>query len=319
MGLFVNTLPLRLAAEGSAAFAEMLLRVRTAVMEAEAHQQVPLERIVDALSLPRSLSRQPLFQTLYSHLPGRARAGLETFTRESGGQQFDFALETAERGDGSLDLAFGYALDLYRPETARRYADAFIALARAAVDAPASRLDGLPLVSPHALATYAAPGHGRTGWRMRRCMTSSAGRPATPPMLQPSFSVTKRCGSARWTRGRTVWPAPAGARRGRGDGRGGGPAARAGPDRGSAGRMEGRRRLRPLRPRSPHRTHRAHARGCRCPAGAGGEGMADGFQRIDPTLADLSGFPDTPPDLPTHPEQLAYVIFTSAPPAGPRA
>lgn len=312
VGLFVNTLPLRLAAEGAAAFAEMLLRVRTAVMEAEAHQQVPLERIVDALSLPRSLSRQPLFQTLYSHLPGRARVGLETFTRESGGQQFDFALETAERGDGSLDLAFGYALDLYRPATARRYADAFIALARAAVDAPASRLDGLPLVSPQALATYAAP----WPWEDRLAdapvhdLISRQARhaPDAPAIIFGDETVRFGALDARANRlARLLLAQGVGAETVVGVG------LPRGPDLIAAllAVWKAGGAFVPFDPDHPtERTARMLAdAGVRLVLAA--EGTADGFRRIDPTLADLSGFPDTPPDLPTHPEQLAYVIFTS--------
>ncbi|MFG1363950.1 amino acid adenylation domain-containing protein [Xanthobacter versatilis] len=157
MGLFVNTLPLRLEVDGAAAFAEVLHRVRDGVMEAQTHQHVPLDRVLDALGTARSLSRHPLFQTLYTHLPRRARAGVDTFTRDSGGQQFDLALETAETADGGLALAFGYALDLFEPATVARFADAFATLARAAVAAPDTRLDLLALVDEAALAARAAP------------------------------------------------------------------------------------------------------------------------------------------------------------------
>ncbi|MDI4666971.1 amino acid adenylation domain-containing protein, partial [Xanthobacter autotrophicus] len=157
VGLFVNTLPVRLNVEGAAAFGEVLRRARDGVMEAQAHQHVPLERVLDALGTARSLSRHPLFQTLYTHLPRRAGGRVDAFTRDSGGQQFDLALETAETVDGGLALAFGYALDLFEPATVRRFADAFATLARAAIAAPDTRLDLLALVDDAAFAARAAP------------------------------------------------------------------------------------------------------------------------------------------------------------------
>ncbi|MFG1312281.1 amino acid adenylation domain-containing protein [Xanthobacter autotrophicus] len=157
MGLFVNTLPVRLHVDGAAAFAEVLRRARDGVMEAQTHQHVPLDRVLDALATARSLSRHPLFQTLYAHLPRRAGAGVDTFTRDSGGQQFDLALESAETADGGLALAFGYALDLFEPATVASFADAFATLARAAVAAPDTRLDLLALEDEAALAARAAP------------------------------------------------------------------------------------------------------------------------------------------------------------------
>ncbi|MFG1349956.1 amino acid adenylation domain-containing protein [Xanthobacter autotrophicus] len=157
MGLFVNTLPVRLQVEGAAAFGEVLRRARDGVMEAQAHQHVPLERVLDALGTARSLSRHPLFQTLYTHLPRRAGRHVDAFTRDSGGQQFDLALETAETADGGLALAFGYALDLFEPATVGRFAEAFATLARAAVAAPDTRLDLLSLVDDAEFAARAAP------------------------------------------------------------------------------------------------------------------------------------------------------------------
>ena len=62
IGLFVNTLPLRLRVPSGATFIETLDSTRDTVLSAQAHAHLPFERIVDELALARELSRTPLFQ-----------------------------------------------------------------------------------------------------------------------------------------------------------------------------------------------------------------------------------------------------------------
>ncbi|MFJ4157612.1 amino acid adenylation domain-containing protein, partial [Pseudomonas sp. NPDC089752] len=161
IGLFVNTQVLRLQPDAQGDVRGYLQAVRQTVLGAQAHQDLPFERLVDALKVERSLAHAPLFQVMYNHQPQvadlaavRLATGLELSVLQwrSRTTQFDLSLDTFEQG-GVLQAAFTYACDLFDATTVQRMAEHWQALLRALVAQPQAALWQLPMLDPASLHT----------------------------------------------------------------------------------------------------------------------------------------------------------------------
>ncbi|MFJ3448353.1 amino acid adenylation domain-containing protein [Pseudomonas sichuanensis] len=159
IGLFVNTQVLRLQPDAQGDVLAYLQAVRQTVLGAQAHQDLPFERLVDALKVERSLAHAPLFQVMYNHQPQVADLGALTLASglelaplawRSRTTQFDLSLDTYEKG-GVLHAAFTYASDLFDAATIERMAAHWQALLRALVEQPRQALWQLPMLDAASL------------------------------------------------------------------------------------------------------------------------------------------------------------------------
>ncbi|MBC3926558.1 AMP-binding protein, partial [Pseudomonas lurida] len=139
IGFFVNTQVLKADLDGQMSFAQLLQHTKRRALEAQAHQDLPFEQLVEALQPERSLSHNPLFQVMFNHqastqaaahsLPGLRVAHLEWDTHSA---QFDLSLDTQESGD-AIWASLTYATDLFSAATVTRMAEHWLSLLRAAV------------------------------------------------------------------------------------------------------------------------------------------------------------------------------------------
>jgi len=127
IGFFINTLALRIDFSSQPTVAALLERVKTASIEAQAHQALPFEQVIDLVKPARTLSHPPLFQVMFawqSHESGSfGLPGLEA-TRVRNEQEpakFDFTLELREL-HGRVTGGLNYATALFDRATAERYA-----------------------------------------------------------------------------------------------------------------------------------------------------------------------------------------------------
>lgn len=151
VGFFVNTLPLRTNLDGDPSFRDVLLRVKDASLAAYEHQDVPFERLVEELRVPRDTSRTPIFQVMFAHIhrqsPSLALQGASVSTAgELDVAKFDLSLAVEER-DSELLALVEYDSDLFDRSTAERIAERFRVLLDAAVASPQSPIAALPIMT----------------------------------------------------------------------------------------------------------------------------------------------------------------------------
>ncbi|WP_122845172.1 non-ribosomal peptide synthetase, partial [Pseudomonas viridiflava] len=151
VGLFVNTLAVRIDTSGSPSGEALLAQVKARVLEAQDHQDLPFEQVVEVVRPTRSLAHAPLFQTTLNWMPGKHVAvplgGLVAAPVEQVSQvsKFDLSLNLSEQGEtlvGSLD----YATALFDKATAQRYLNYFVQILETLATHEHTRLDRVALV-----------------------------------------------------------------------------------------------------------------------------------------------------------------------------
>ncbi|MFT3774598.1 MAG: condensation domain-containing protein [Minicystis sp.] len=130
VGILVNPILIRVDLRGARTFARLLDRVRDATLDALAHQDVPVEKLLEAIHPGRDVSRWPLCQFYFDmmRLPeappeessGQGAAfGIQAIDLPDIGAKFDLALGAVDIGE-TRALTFGYACDLFDQATIER-------------------------------------------------------------------------------------------------------------------------------------------------------------------------------------------------------
>lgn len=152
VGFFVNTLLVRSRLDLDEPFCEYLARVKADSLAALEHQDVPFDRLVEALQPPRSRAWSPLFQVMFilqNHASDAlSLAGLEVLPMEPDTvtARFDLTLSLEEHG-GRIRGFIGYRTDLFHRGTIERMIGHFRELLSALVADPSMAVGALPLLT----------------------------------------------------------------------------------------------------------------------------------------------------------------------------
>ena len=151
IGFFINTLVLRAEVDARLPFSELLTATRLAATEAQAHQDLPFEQLLEAFPQARE---QGLFQVMFNHqqrdlsalrrLPGLLAQELPWHSREA---KFDLQLHSEEDRSGRLSLSFDYADELFDASTIQRLAAHLVSLLQAVCAQPQQALGDIPLLN----------------------------------------------------------------------------------------------------------------------------------------------------------------------------
>ncbi|WP_344892958.1 amino acid adenylation domain-containing protein [Nonomuraea antimicrobica] len=166
VGCLLNVLPLRADLSGRPRFADLLAEVRATTLDALAGQDVPFERIVDAVAPDRDLSRHPLFQAMINMIdvpeldaPLGDGVTVTVETPEETPAKLDLTLYLRDTGQ-ELSFSLVYNADLFSAERAERMVRQYTTLLEQIAADPRRRIDGYDLLTADpdaALPDPAAP------------------------------------------------------------------------------------------------------------------------------------------------------------------
>ncbi|MBK8549761.1 MAG: amino acid adenylation domain-containing protein [Ignavibacteria bacterium] len=153
IGFFVNTLAIRNEVNGQDSFTELLKQVKATAMDAFENQEVPFEKVVDAVVGDRDMSKNPLVQVSFALQntpevkPESLGELILTDTKfEHTTAKFDLTLFIRETPAG-IEGLFEYSTDLFREETIDQMISHFKELINSIVKDPGQSIETMPMLS----------------------------------------------------------------------------------------------------------------------------------------------------------------------------
>ncbi|MDJ0837510.1 MAG: amino acid adenylation domain-containing protein [Acidobacteriota bacterium] len=158
IGFFINTLALRTRVkheeEPAPTFLQLLNRVRTTTLDAYEHQDLPFEKVVEAVKPERDAARNPIYQVFFnmlnlpamdSELPGLTVQPISN--PPAVGTKFDFTLYANDMGE-QIGLKLHYNTALFNPERALAMLEQYAGLLQQIAEQPDLSIETYNLTSP---------------------------------------------------------------------------------------------------------------------------------------------------------------------------
>lgn len=167
IGMIVNTIVLREDLSGNPTFRQLLKRARQTTLEAYEHEDLPFEKLVEELQPDRDMSRNPLFQVIFSFHDSQLPE--LKFPQVTGRMQYEFnstakfdldvvvmpryARSAGEDHIEEILVEWEYCSDLFDDATIKRLMDHYEAVLEAVLANPDRRLKDFSPLSATERAT----------------------------------------------------------------------------------------------------------------------------------------------------------------------
>ena len=153
IGLFINTLVLRVDVSDDPTFRQLLGRVKEVSLGAYGHQDVPFEKLVEELQPERDLARTPFFQVMFvmqnAPMPAlkMGEVTMSPLVIEGATSKFDLTLSIMEEADGNLSGWLEYNTHLFDEGMIERMIGHYNTLLRGIIKSPEEKISRLPILT----------------------------------------------------------------------------------------------------------------------------------------------------------------------------
>ncbi|MEB6044601.1 non-ribosomal peptide synthase/polyketide synthase [Staphylococcus pseudoxylosus] len=151
LGMFVNTLPMRAYPENNKAFDQFLDEVRDTALKAYDNQEYPLEELVDEVVERRDLTRNPLFDVLFT-LQNNETQDLQIEDwdikeKQATNTKAKFDLNMMIEDNEAYKVSLEYAAELFEPQTVERMLNHYLKILSEVVQHPAQNISEIDMTT----------------------------------------------------------------------------------------------------------------------------------------------------------------------------
>ncbi len=153
IGLFVNTLAIRTNLSGNPTFKNLLHDVKSSTLEANAHQDMPFEKIVEKIERTRDMSRSPIFQVMFNleNTPAASPVIIDNlhfshFPLNQFTSKFELSFSVDEMPNG-LAIGVEYCSELFSLSTIQRIIEHYKELLNSIVSNPNAGINELKVLT----------------------------------------------------------------------------------------------------------------------------------------------------------------------------